>query len=154
MIVTNTIFAAVFGTKKVPQWKQDFFTAMNWFKKKNMKNTLAKRVRKARNLHRRRGFAAEEMTYMKEKQPLLFRKMFRVDVDLFEELVASLTPTLKRIDTWAINSSGSSISVETRLAVTLRWLSGGSYLDLCFAWGISLSSFLVNVEFCGLRLKH
>lgn len=36
---------------------------------------------------------------------------------------------------------GSSISVEIRLAVTLRWLAGGSHLDICFAYGISVSSF-------------
>jgi hypothetical protein len=29
----------------------------------------------------------------------------------------------------------------TRLAVTLRWLAGGSYIDLCFAWGVSVASF-------------
>ena len=28
-----------------------------------------------------------------------------------------------------------------RLAVTLRWLAGALYLDLCFAWGIATSTF-------------
>ena len=41
----------------------------------------------------------------------------------------------------ACNSSGVPITSRTRLAVTLRWLAGGSYLDLCFAWGIGLSTF-------------
>lgn len=40
-----------------------------------------------------------------------------------------------------MNSSGSPISIITRLAVTLRWLAGGSYLNLCFAWGNSSSTF-------------
>jgi hypothetical protein len=43
----------------------------------------------------------------------------------------------------AINSSGSAISPTARLAVTLRFLAGGSYLDLCFAWAISKSAFYV-----------
>ncbi len=46
-----------------------------------------------------------------------------------------------RNSTKARNSSGSEISITTRLAVTLHWLAGASYLDLCFAWGISSSSF-------------
>jgi len=41
----------------------------------------------------------------------------------------------------AINSSGSPIQARTRLAVTLRWLAGRSYLDLCFAWGVSSLTF-------------
>jgi hypothetical protein len=41
----------------------------------------------------------------------------------------------------ARNSSGSPISLRTRLAVTLRWLAGASHWDLCFAWGLSSSSF-------------
>jgi hypothetical protein len=43
--------------------------------------------------------------------------------------------------TRAINSSGSPILLVTRLAVALRWLAGGSYLDLCFAWGVASSTF-------------
>jgi hypothetical protein len=33
------------------------------------------------------------------------------------------------------------ITVRTRLAVTLRWLAGGHYVDLCFAWGVGKSTF-------------
>ena len=40
-----------------------------------------------------------------------------------------------------MNKSGGAISTQVRLAVTLRWLAGASYLDLCFAWGISMSVF-------------
>jgi len=41
----------------------------------------------------------------------------------------------------AENSSGAPIVLKTRLAVTLRWLAGASYLDLCFAWGVATSTF-------------
>ncbi len=37
--------------------------------------------------------------------------------------------------------SGSHFTSRTRLAVTLRWLARGSYLDICFAFGISYTSF-------------
>jgi len=40
----------------------------------------------------------------------------------------------------AINSSGAAIPLRTMLAVTLCWLAGVSYLDLCFAWGVSSST--------------
>ncbi len=43
--------------------------------------------------------------------------------------------------TKAINSSGAVVPLKTRLAVTLRWLAGGSYLDLCFAWGLGVLTF-------------
>jgi hypothetical protein len=33
----------------------------------------------------------------------------------------------------AFNSSSGPISLRTKLAVSLRWLAGGSYLDLYFA---------------------
>jgi len=68
--------------------------------------------------------------------------MFRVDHATFDEILIRIEPFLeeKKVEK-AINSSGSPISNKTRLAVTLRWLAGGSYIDLCFAWGISKSTF-------------
>ncbi len=41
----------------------------------------------------------------------------------------------------AVNSSGQGVALKTRLAESLRWLAGGSYLDLCFAQGLGLSTF-------------
>ena len=38
-------------------------------------------------------------------------------------------------------SAGSAISMRTKLYATLRWLARGSYLDICFAWGLSKSAF-------------
>ena len=67
--------------------------------------------------------------------------MFRIDRATFIELEEQLDPTIKRNELKATQSSGSFIPTTTRLAVTLRWLAGGSYLDLCFAWGIAKSTF-------------
>jgi hypothetical protein len=73
---------------------------------------------------------------------IFFKKMLHVDQLTFGEILAKITPFLRqRNATKARNSSGTEISVTTRLAVTLHWLAGASYLDLCFAWGISSSSF-------------
>ena len=68
-------------------------------------------------------------------------KNFRLDRSTFNELSELVDPIVKRNKLKSIQSSGSSIPTKTRLAVTLRWLAGGSYLDLCFAWGISISAF-------------
>jgi len=79
---------------------------------------------------------------MDRLDPIFFKKMFRVDRLTFGEILAKITPFLRqRNATKARNSSGTEIPVTTRLAVTLHWLAGASYLDLCFAWGISSSSF-------------
>lgn len=94
--------------------------------------------RKPRNYHRNRGFAVEEITRLSD---VMFTRMFRVDRDSFYELVGNIEIKLVRDEVRAKASSGSSISTITRLAVTLRWLAGASYLDLCFAWGVSKTSF-------------
>jgi DDE superfamily endonuclease len=74
--------------------------------------------------------------------PNTFKKMFRVDRETFDEVMERITPFVKvPNEVKAFNSSGGPITLKTRLAVSLRWLAGGSYLDLCFAWGIAFSTF-------------
>jgi hypothetical protein len=67
--------------------------------------------------------------------------MFRLDRDSFYELVEVLNNKIQRDAMKAACSSGSPITTVTRLAVTLRWIAGGSYIDLCFACGVSVASF-------------
>jgi hypothetical protein len=76
--------------------------------------------------------------------------MFRLDRDSFYELVEVLDSKIKRDAMKAPCSSGSPISTVTRLAVTLRWVAGGSYTDLCFAWGVSVASFYSRIRAHGL----
>ena len=91
------------------------------------------------NLHRVRGFALEQMRQLND---LGFRKMFHLRRVVFDFLLSRIAPAFANANvTKAMNSSGSSIPAISRLGVTLRWLAGGSYLDLCFAWGISTSTF-------------
>lgn len=72
----------------------------------------------------------------------VFKRMFRVDRSTFDDILELISPVLvERDKVKACNSSGTPISCKTRLAVTLRWLAGGSHIDLCFAWGIGYSTF-------------
>jgi len=81
------------------------------------------------------------ITEMDRLEPAAFKKMFRVDKPVFEELLEVITLHLvQRCDSKAQNSSGSAISSKTWLAVMLHWLVGASYIDLCFAWGLAHST--------------
>jgi hypothetical protein len=91
-----------------------------------------------RNIHRNRGFAVEQMDKLDDS---LFKRMFCVDRGTFNYILARLESFFPLSVTKAINSSGAVVPLKTRLAVTLRWLAGGSYLDLCFAWGLGVSMF-------------
>jgi len=79
---------------------------------------------------------------MDRLDPNTFKKMFRLDRTTFDEVTDRIRPHMRqRNKIKAINSSGAPISLKTRLAVSLRWLAGASYLDLCFAWGLAISTF-------------
>jgi hypothetical protein len=91
------------------------------------------------NHKRRRGFALEEMDRIDANT---FKKMFRVDRATFDEVLERIQLHMKiRNGIKAANSSGGPIVLKTRLAVSLRWLAGASYLDLCFAFGLAISTF-------------
>ena len=142
MFYSPADYSAIFRSKKGRKWKRATIAAM-W--ESESKRVVSKKgirkTRKPRNSHRNRGYAVNEMNSLKTEHPSLFERMFRMDVASFDELVDLLDPFLKKNEKYAILSSGSPISTTTRLAVTLRWLSGGSYIDLCFAWGISKAIF-------------
>jgi len=73
---------------------------------------------------------------------ITFKKMFRLDRLTFEDLLDRISSHVKLLNEVKVhNSSGRSISLKNKLAVTIRWLAGGSYLDLCFAWGVAFSTF-------------
>ena len=44
-------------------------------------------------------------------------------------------------------SSGSPVTMTTRVAVTLRWLAGGNYWDICGLFGIAAGCFLILLFF-------
>jgi hypothetical protein len=89
---------------------------------------------------RNRGYALNEMKELTDSQ---FIRMFRLSRPAFYSLLSLITPYIqcrhngiaeKRNEEFAITP-------ETKLAITLRWLAGGSYLDICFAFGVCYKYF-------------
>jgi hypothetical protein len=86
-----------------------------------------------------RSFLLNEIDHLTE---LGFRKMFRMRSDSFEKLYRTLEPLLYTPNAaMARRSSGSIVLKNSKLYCTLRWLAGGSYLNICIAYGVSQSSF-------------
>jgi hypothetical protein len=97
-----------------------------------------------RNRHRNRQHALNEMNNMNERH---FKRMFRMSrkaFNLLEERLQENDDMRHRGVRYAQNSSGSNISLRTRLACTLRWLAGGSYIDICFEFGIAPGTFYAD----------
>ena len=69
-----------------------------------------------------------------------FSRMFRMDHGTFQHFVHCLSPRLQR-DVLQSVRAGGYISLSLQLGFTLRWLLGGSYLDLMHHYGVSRSVF-------------
>ena len=82
------------------------------------------------NRRRNRAFALNAMDTMPDSE---FKIMFRMDRTSFNILQHRLEdhigePTVEEVRQ-SMRSSGSPISTKSKLAVTIRWLAGGSYLS-------------------------
>lgn len=102
------------------------------------------------NRHRNRGYALNEVSLLSNCD---FSKMFRMlRSNGFENLLTEISPFFHDTDELkAIAFSGSHLSKRTKLYVTLRFLAGGSFLDLVFAWGISKSAFFSSEPESGVE---
>ena len=69
-----------------------------------------------------------------------FKRKYRMSVGAFDSLVSVLRPELET-DEFMGSKVGGAISVQSQVAMTIRWLSGASYLDLCDVHGVSRSTF-------------
>ena len=79
------------------------------------------------------------MEYLDESQ---FQRMFRLTRFAFDGLLEKNSPSIKKENGLLHNHDPSVvISPRTRLACALRWLAGGSYIDICFAFGIPDGTF-------------
>lgn len=85
-----------------------------------------------------RGFAIQLMEELSETQ---FARMFRLSRVAFNELLAKLNVLEKRNGLKYVHDDSVIIPAKLRLAITLRWLAGGSYHDICFAFGVHEGSF-------------
>ena len=140
-MVREAVVAAILSRKKPWSWKcrmlVSYFKSLKRRRERRRQRRIS--VRAQRNICRNRGFAIEQMDLL---DPSTFKRMFRVDRYTFDEILEKISPFLdEKNDQKAINSSGSPVTNKTRLAVTLQWLAGGSYVDLCFAWGVGVSTF-------------
>lgn len=128
--------------KKLLKWKirpEILLTSFILERRKKTKLAYQRNERDPAHCRQRnRGYAIEEMGAMRDEE---FKRMFRVDRTTFEYLCNAIQPLVRRNARQASNASGQEISTTTRLAITLRWLAGGMQWDLCFAFGISRSSF-------------
>lgn len=98
---------------------------------------LSRRIR-ARNRIRDR---ARGLQIIAELSDWEFQKMFRMDRAAFKRLVNLLAIDLLFNASQAKRSSGSAISIVIRVAAALRWLAGGSHLDICAMFGLDLANF-------------
>lgn len=131
---SSDLLAILSYKKKSLKWRLKVIAAIHI--ENQMSEKRRKKTRKPRNFKRNRGFAINELANL---PVAIFKRMFRMDKATFYELVQDLEPIIGFKGKNQIN--GSFIPVVTRLAVTLRWLAGASYIDLCFAWGISKTVF-------------
>jgi len=71
----------------------------------------------------------------------LFVRSFRMQYDSMRKLYAHIADALYRDPVQARRGSGEPIYPALRLAMTLRWLAGGSYLDISVLYGVSPEGF-------------
>ena len=86
-----------------------------------------------------------------EEGPQAFSRMYRLQPQTFAKLCSILDPFLRKDVVKACNRSGSNkgpITTEIALHCLLRWLGGGSYLDIRMSVGISIPSFYRVLHLC------
>ena len=97
---------------------------------------------KSKNMHRNREYGLQFMKSLTDEN---FQRIFRVSRGSFQKLCDGIALRCSVDILQAKRSSGSYISITARLAATLRWLGGGSYLDICGLFGIDMKNFF-NVK--------
>ena len=72
----------------------------------------------------------------------LWKRFYRMSKDSFFELLALVRPELERDTEKGDNASFDGVvTPEQRLSITLRYLAGGAYQDICLIHGIVTSTF-------------
>uniref|UniRef100_A0A0C3UFT8 DDE Tnp4 domain-containing protein n=1 Tax=Guillardia theta (strain CCMP2712) TaxID=905079 RepID=A0A0C3UFT8_GUITC len=72
-----------------------------------------------------------------------FRRYYRVSWNTFQVILTRISPMIDKADVFA---SRGCITSEIRLACVLRWLAGGSHLDITSVHGISSTAFWDAVD--------
>ena len=71
--------------------------------------------------------------------PNEFRRTYRMDLACFNKILSTIRDDLECKAPESVR--GAEITPEIKLSMTLRWLAGGSYLDIYQMHGVSYSSF-------------
>jgi hypothetical protein len=79
------------------------------------------------NVHRDRFGAMVDIIHLTDKQ---FKCRFRMNRMRYSALLAEIRQDLERNEAQAIRSSGEPVYPYLQLAIGLRYLAGGSYLDI------------------------
>ena len=83
---------------------------------------------------------------MEEMSDKEFTRMFRMSKETFDLLLARILPNFRSYnEKQAKCKCGSVIRAKTRLAATLRFLAGGSYLDIAALFGVCMKTFHANI---------
>ena len=141
MLYSKSDFIAILRARKKPmKWR---FRRLGYMVDHNRRmrergRGQSRTMRIPRHHKRDRGYALKEMDHLSDAT---FHRMFRMSRTSFLELQERIHPDLQFNDQKATNAAGSPISTRTRLAMTLRWLAGGIYIDICFAFGVATSTF-------------
>ena len=72
------------------------------------------------------------ISWCNELDDVMFSRQFRLCREEFYYVIIKISNSLEVVDQQAINSSGSSVSVQLMLMITLRTLAGASYLDMIY----------------------
>jgi hypothetical protein len=137
---TKIFFVIIIMVKLVlpPAWI-DKYTA-RWKGRKITRNHavhIPRRKRKA-NRRRDRSFGIKHLNELNERE---FRMMYRMTRKSFMKLFSMVKSDLTKCSKQAECSSGSAIPSISKLAATIRWLAGGSYLDIAALFGLDPGNF-------------
>ena len=97
-------------------------------------------LEKRGNERRNRSFGLSWMQTLSDRE---FKSAFRISRSSFNKLLGYINIDLERDAIQGLHSSGSIILPVARLAATLRFLAGGSFIDIAGLFGISSGSFFV-----------
>ncbi len=97
---------------------------------------------RAPNVHRDRSGAMVDIMHLTDKQ---FKCRFRMERPNYCRLLDTIRHELERNEKEAIRSSGDPVFPYLQLAIGLRYLAGGSYLDIADAY---------KVFFCGIACSQ
>jgi len=71
-----------------------------------------------------------------------FQRLYKMEYSLFLKLCSIISPQVQVNDEMSRRRTGKdSVTVEIMLHCCLRWLAGGSYLDIKLSAGISKAAF-------------